>query len=410
VSGHTQVLAQVGGFQLTPSGKIDRNAVPDPEALDPACVDWTGGVVAAAAAAGVERLGRDVRRADDVHLADLSDHRTKPAPAPVPPPGAGSSGSRGTASTGASGRSRVGVGRGGGAGRRALARHILDIAEEVRGRRPPAQASFAAIGVDSLGAVLFVKRLSDSLGGLRIRPAQLYAPGVTIESFADELFVKMAAECPHALSALGIPADDEEQGAWLEGSGAGDERSGGEAGEEHYGQALGLELENAFADMVNANRGALESLRGVFTFMVLYDHFHNPTEYISDVFQGDIYLFVVFSGIATAIALREPPRFVVPSPAAPIEAAAAAAASTATAAEELARLKCSGKEGSASARYLQLQPRTPFNLRLFMQVRPQWRTLISFQLLPPHRPCATSLTCRSRACWVSTRSCGWRWC
>ena len=51
---------------------------------------------------------------------------------------------------------------------------------QVRGRRPVLANSFASIGVDSLGAVMFIKYLSDSVGGIRIEPSKIYAPGVTI--------------------------------------------------------------------------------------------------------------------------------------------------------------------------------------------------------------------------------------
>jgi acyl carrier protein len=45
-----------------------------------------------------------------------------------------------------------------------IAKHICDVVEKVRGRRPVLSSSFASIGVDSLGAVMFVKYLSESLG------------------------------------------------------------------------------------------------------------------------------------------------------------------------------------------------------------------------------------------------------
>lgn len=58
--------------------------------------------------------------------------------------------------------------------------HDLIAYSQLRGRRPLLSNSFASIGVDSLGAVMFIKYLSDSLGGLRLEPAKIYAPGVTI--------------------------------------------------------------------------------------------------------------------------------------------------------------------------------------------------------------------------------------
>ena len=84
-----------------------------------------------------------------------------------------------------------------------LAKHICDTVEKFRGRRPVLGSSFASIGVDSLGAVMFVKYLSDSLGGIRIEPAKLYAPGITIRTFAESLYSRLEIESPAALEKLG---------------------------------------------------------------------------------------------------------------------------------------------------------------------------------------------------------------
>ena len=84
-----------------------------------------------------------------------------------------------------------------------LSKHICDTVEKLRGRRPTFGSSFASIAVDSLGAVMFVKYLSDSLGGIRIEPAKLYAPGITIKSFAENLLTRLEVECPAALDKLG---------------------------------------------------------------------------------------------------------------------------------------------------------------------------------------------------------------
>ena len=80
--------------------------------------------------------------------------------------------------------------------------------------------------------------------------------------------------------------------------------------------------------------------------------------------QVDIYMFVVLSGVVTAIALREPPRFAAPDPATASTSTTAAAATAEAEAEESYGLK-----GSGGVRYLSLLPRTPFDLRRFMQVR-----------------------------------------
>jgi len=55
---------------------------------------------------------------------------------------------------------------------------------KMRGKRVLPTANFATIGIDSLGSILFIKFLSDRLGGVRIEPKQLYTPGVTIRSFS----------------------------------------------------------------------------------------------------------------------------------------------------------------------------------------------------------------------------------
>jgi hypothetical protein len=68
-------------------------------------------------------------------------------------------------------------------------------------------------------------------------------------------------------------------------------------------------LENSFEDIMSTNRAAIEGIRGVFTFLVLYDHFHNPHNAISATFAMDTYLFVMISGFTTALQLRESPQF-----------------------------------------------------------------------------------------------------
>ena len=84
-----------------------------------------------------------------------------------------------------------------------MMRHVCDMIEELRGRRPSTNSSFASIGVDSLGAVMFIKYLSDSLGGIRLEPAKIYAPGVTIRSFSESLLTRLEKEKPEALINLG---------------------------------------------------------------------------------------------------------------------------------------------------------------------------------------------------------------
>ena len=90
--------------------------------------------------------------------------------------------------------------------KRTLADHICDTVQSFRGRRPKPSASFSSIGVDSLGAVMFLRYLSDSLGGIRLSPNSLYGPGITIASFAVEVHNRLVREKPEVLVDLGLVA------------------------------------------------------------------------------------------------------------------------------------------------------------------------------------------------------------
>ena len=96
---------------------------------------------------------------------------------------------------------------------------------------------------------------------------------------------------------------------------------GGESGMSGSGSGTGDEklfkgadelqkMESSFEDILSTNRSLIEGLRGIFTFLVLYDHFHNPRHAIAAAFTADTYLFVMISGFTTSLQLRESPRFV----------------------------------------------------------------------------------------------------
>ena len=68
-------------------------------------------------------------------------------------------------------------------------------------------------------------------------------------------------------------------------------------------------LEASFDEILMSNRLTLEGLRGIFMFLVIYDHYHNPRIKISPQFQVDVFLFMVLSGLTTSFQLRETPVF-----------------------------------------------------------------------------------------------------
>ena len=68
-------------------------------------------------------------------------------------------------------------------------------------------------------------------------------------------------------------------------------------------------MEVAFDNLVVSNIRIIEGLRGILTFMVLWDHFHTDIkEYNFDI-QADTYMFVIISGLTSALQLRVLPKY-----------------------------------------------------------------------------------------------------
>lgn len=181
--------------------------------------------------------------------------------------------------------------------RRSMADHICDIIEAIRGRRPKPFAYFTTVGVDSLGAVLFIRNLSDTLGGYRIDPARIYAPNVTIAMIAREIHEHLAASNPSLLADLGITCTlaDYEQRNSMEG-GKGDGADANDA------------VERDFEGGVLSNIRLLEGLRGILSFMILWDHYHPIDTFYSGNWEADTYLFVILSGFTTSLQIRDLPE------------------------------------------------------------------------------------------------------
>ena len=173
--------------------------------------------------------------------------------------------------------------------------YILNVIHQSRGYRPHPGASFAAIGVDSLGAVLFLRSLSESLGSVHISPSEMYSPGVTVKSFANNLHARLSAESPEVLHRKGILSVDEEVGSHCEDS---DHESDCE-------QSVTLQFDNA----VLSNMRLVEGLRGALSVLVLWDHLHGKNNVLNDVWRADTSLFVLLSGFTTTLQLR-PTRIV----------------------------------------------------------------------------------------------------
>lgn len=173
---------------------------------------------------------------------------------------------------------------------RTLAKFICETIAATRGGEIPSEgSSFAAIGVDSVGAIIFVRQLSASLDNVAIDLATIFGGGVTIRTFADGMMKKLRDEKPAVACRFLDPdlEDPAEESSGLEDSPA----------------------EQAFNDRMLANRTFLNGLRGLLAVMVLYDHYPAYPKNLS--IKCDAYLFILLSGLASSLELRETPKYAV---------------------------------------------------------------------------------------------------
>ena len=182
-------------------------------------------------------------------------------------------------------------------------RILIELVSKSRGYTPKASTTFVSIGVDSLGAVMFLQSISQSFCGFRIHAQEVFGPGVTIHSFSKKLHLQLKETRPDILQSLGIPIDptleeDEEQGF------------ASKSKENDLVEVL-PDVTSEFEMGLASNRDFLEGVRGFLTFMILWDHYHNTkTVKLTNIFQADTSLFVIMSGLTTALQLRESPLYI----------------------------------------------------------------------------------------------------
>ena len=244
--------------------------------------------------------------------------------------------------------------------------HLCNIVEEVRGTRPSPKTVLATLGIDSLNSVILVRQISESLGGIRVRPATIFKPGLTIRQLAIELTGRLQNENPSILQQLGIYSA-ESRDVSRENSGHGSigatwkvakakENSNTEISE-YSGQNITTDeltedespdsytpskLEASFDVMIgrlfttiqfyfnllriflivprtceisfDAHSGnnveIFEGMRGLFAFMVLWDHYHGSISTNSGIVV-DTTLFFILSGVSTALQMRTVPQYLV---------------------------------------------------------------------------------------------------
>ena len=240
----------------------------------------------------------------------------------------------------------------------------------IRGRYIKPTATLASIGVDSLGAVLFLKYLSDTLQ-LRVEAKQLYEPGVTVRALAQKLHMRLAQEKPEVARKLGLEADPnklQENRAEAEAEGEGTGEGEGE-GEEDALEEWERQQEEAFEECIGRNRLLHDGLRGVFTFLVLWEHFHRREWNLSNSFVANTSLFVLSSGLTTVLQWRETPKYRYhPLNKAVRKVSTAQALEDRACVDQVKESQGTGKEAAEVAER-ELIPRTPFNAKAFILSR-----------------------------------------
>ena len=159
---------------------------------------------------------------------------------------------------------------------------VCDIIEGYKGTRPPVTASLAAFGLDSLGAVLLIRQLKNALPDINIKMTDIFAPGVTISSLGKQLFAKASLEQRTELEIVdeGFSQTDKDD------------------------NEASLSSVDHFSDALAGNIRLVEGLRGVCTFMVLWNHWHASQTPLSQAFNVDTFLFILISGYTTALQCR----------------------------------------------------------------------------------------------------------
>ena len=193
--------------------------------------------------------------------------------------------------------------------------HVCSIMHSVKGVTPRPTSTFGALGVDSLGAAMFVRVLSDSLGGLRINQVKMYRSGVTVKTFADELYERMVTEKPEVLRKLGLVSsasfDVERQRegdikiSKAKGAGNVDYVDDNFDDDDESKGGRGEGYESSFAAMIGSNTRLITGIRGAYTLIVLWGHFHPETVVLTPTGESVVLLFVILSGFTTALQLRE---------------------------------------------------------------------------------------------------------
>ena len=176
---------------------------------------------------------------------------------------------------------------------------VLDVVEELRGTRPKLSATLAALGVDSLGSIMLVRRLSDTFGGLAIRPKDVFGPGLTIAVLSKNLSTRLQNELPAVLQ-------NYENEEYLDVEAGGAEKGIHEDLNDTQVQGV-HKVEVKFDESIAGNINLFEGCRGVLALLVLWEHYHDPKYEINWAVACDSACFFIVAGLTVALQFRSLP-------------------------------------------------------------------------------------------------------
>jgi len=169
---------------------------------------------------------------------------------------------------------------------------LVEFIGKINGVQLTSSSTFSSFGIDSLAAVLLLRQISKMFDNIKITPEYIYSPGTTIKSFSILLYKQLQNEKPDFLRISNLKEDinDDESNNNIDSI------------------KKVTNCENAFEMLITSNIRFLQGLRGLFAFIVLWDHYY-PINVLSQspVLQQDTNLFVLLSGFTVGLKLRNLP-------------------------------------------------------------------------------------------------------
>eukprot|EP01039_Chlorochromonas_danica_P000739 gene739-803_t len=173
---------------------------------------------------------------------------------------------------------------------------ICEIIQMLRGHYPSIDNNLGGFGLDSLGSVMLLRQISNAFHGeVSIKLDDLFVPGRTIRDLGQLLYDRSSLKIREKLHL--ISEKDAKNSDW---------ESLLENGEGSGQKFHPMQLIDYYGASLLANKRLFEGLRGVFTFMVLYDHWHSDNMEFSNAMTVDTTFFYLLSGFTTASQLRIP--------------------------------------------------------------------------------------------------------